>query len=112
MSSTSTTPARQLQLQYFRQPLEIIDPKSDEPIQVIPTCYCTSGSTAGFSATKQAFLQMANSCQLVNLEDFNDSDSEDSDPEILLSDSDEDEDEDQGIEGANAEADATTAIDS
>jgi len=64
-----------------------------------------------FSATKQAFLDMANS-PIINLDDFEDSTNfDDSDPEILLSDS-EDEDEDLMHMQNDSDEDAETAIDS
>jgi hypothetical protein len=108
LNQSATTP--RVQLPFFRLPVEVQHCKYSEPVAVYNESPIFSSGHL-FSATKQAFLDMANS-PIINLDDFEDSTNfDDSDPEILLSDS-EDEDEDLMHMQNDSEEDAETAIDS
>jgi hypothetical protein len=100
-----------VQLQNFHHlPVEILrgDSNKSEPFQ-LPCDFLASSQP--FSATKQAFLDMA-SAPLLNLDDLDESfNFNDSDPEILLSDSDEEDDELIAMGGCD-ELECDTAIDS
>ena len=98
------------QLMFFRHPVEVYHSKYDEPMTVCNDAPIFSSSTP-ISATKQAFLDMANS-PIMNLEEFEDcANFDDSAQEILLSDSD-DEDADLIHMQNDQDEDADTAIDS
>ena len=104
MNTFTNTRKVQLELQYFRQPVEIFNATNEEAIQVSHESCAAFSTESGMSATKLAFLRMANA-PVMNVDYDDSTEEEDSDPEILLSDS---EDEDY----CQDEDEANTAIDS